>query len=94
MYTGEDSSVQSGLLTGKAWDRTCHRISDYKITVNGVEETISLTDSRKYGNYNNSQFPANTGIYVQNQKQLSGANENWKIKNIYDLAGNVWEWTY
>ena len=94
MYTGEDSSVQSGLLTGKAWDRTCHRISDYKITVNGVEETISLTDSRKYGNYNNSQFPANTGIYVQNQKQLSGANENWKTKNIYDLAGNVWEWTY
>ena len=42
MYTGSDSSVQSGLLTGKAWDRTCHWIEDYKITVNNVEETISL----------------------------------------------------
>ena len=94
MYTGDNSSVQSGLLTGKAWDRTCHWISDYKITVNNVEQTISLTDSRKYGNYNDSQFPANTGTYVQGQKQLSGANDNWKTKNIYDLAGNVWEWIY
>ena len=94
MYTGSDSSVQSGLLTGKAWDRTCHWIEDYKITVNNVEETISLTDSRKYGNYTNSVAPATTGTYTSNQKQLSGANENWKTKNIYDLAGNVWEWTY
>ena len=53
MYTEDTSSVQSGLLTGKAWDRTCHWIEDYKIKVNNVEETISLTDSRKYGNYNN-----------------------------------------
>ena len=94
MYTGEDSSVQSGMLTGKAWDRTCHWISDYKITVNNVEETISLTDSSKYGNYYNSQPPANTGTYTQYQKQAAGANDNWKTKNIYDLAGNVWEWTY
>ena len=94
MYTGSDSSVQSGLLTGKAWDRTCHWISDYKITVNNVEETISLTDSRKYGNYKNAVAPATTGTYTSNQKQLSGANDNWKTKNIYDLAGNVWEWTY
>ena len=94
MYTGDSASVQSGILTGKAWDRTCHWISDYKITVNGVEENISLTDSRKYGNYDDSVNPANTGTYTSFQKQLSGANENWKIKNIYDLAGNVWECTY
>ncbi len=23
----------------------------------------------------------------------TGRNEAWKAKNIYDLAGNVWEWT-
>ena len=91
MYTGDASSVQSGLLTGKAWDRTCHWIEDYIKTIN---TNSTLRNSSFYGNYTNSQSPANTGTYVQNQKQLSGANDNWKTKNIYDLAGNVWEWTY
>ena len=91
MYTGSDSSVQSGLLTGKAWDRTCHWIEDYITTIN---TNSTLRDSRYYGNYKNSEPPANTGTYTSNLKQLSGANDNWKTKNIYDLAGNVWEWTY
>ena len=91
MYTGDSASVQSGILTGKAWDRTCHWIEDFITTIN---PNSSLTDSIYYGNYSNSQSPANTGTYVQRKKQLSGANDNWKTKNIYDLAGNVWEWTY
>ena len=88
MYTGDDSSVQSGLLTGKAWDRTCHFIEDY---IKTIDENSSLTDSRYYGNLNNSVFPADQG---KGKKQVAGYNENWKTKNIYDLAGNVWEWTY
>ena len=88
MYTGDASSVQSGLLTGKAWDRTCHYIEDYITTIN---TNSTLRDSRYYGNYSNSQAPAANGIGT---KQVSGYNENWKTKNIYDLAGNVWEWTY
>ena len=91
MYTEETSSVQCGLLTGKAWDRTCHWIEDYITTIN---TNSTLRDSRYYGNYNNSEPPANTETYTSNLKQLSGANDNWKTKNIYDLAGNVWEWTY
>lgn len=84
------SSVQSGLLTGKAWDTTCNWISDYKIKVNGVEEKISLTDSRKYGNYSDSEAPANIG---DRSTKIAGVNENCITKNIYDLAGNLWEWT-
>lgn len=44
-----------------------------------------------YGNHSNSISPANVGNGV---KQPAGSNINWSIKNIYDLAGNVLEWTY
>ena len=91
MFAGDTLSVQSGLLTGKAWDRVCHWIENYITTIN---ENSTLRDSRYYGNYYDSQSPANTGTYVKGQKQLSGANDNWRTKNIYDLAGNAYEWTY
>ena len=74
--------VQTGLLTGKAWDTTCHFIED---------AVSSLTDSRTYGNHSNSQSPANVTGY--GSKQVAGFSDKWSVKNIYDLAGNVWEWT-
>ena len=74
--------VQTGLLTGKAWDRTCHFIED---------AVTSLTDSRTYGNYYDSQSPANVTGY--GSKQVAGFSDKWSVKNIYDLAGNVLEWT-
>ena len=72
--------VQTGLLTGKAWDTICH----------WIKSDDELKDSRTYGNYNNSLAPANEN---SGTRRTAGFNENWKTKNIYDLAGNVWEWT-
>ena len=72
--------VQTGLLTGKAWDTVCH----------WIKSDDELKDSRTYGNYNNSLAPANEN---SGTKRTAGFNENWKVKNIYDLAGNVWELT-
>lgn len=46
--------VQTGLLTGKSWDRTFHWVED---------SVTSLTDSISYGNYNNSVSPANVTGY-------------------------------
>ena len=73
--------VQTGLLTGKAWDTTCHWIDD----------VVDIKNSCTYGNYPNSQSPANVTGY--GSKQVAGFSDKWSVKNIYDLAGNVYEWT-
>ena len=48
------------------------------------------TNSCSWGNYINSTGNAATN---QGPKQNTGTSEYWKANNIYDLAGNVWEWT-
>ena len=73
--------VQTGLLTGTAWDTVCH----------WIKSDDELKDSRTYGNYTNSESPANVSGY--GTKQVAGYSDKWMVKNIYDLAGNVWEWT-
>ena len=47
-------------------------------------------DSTTWGNYNDSTGAAATN---SGSKQPTGTNEAWKANNIYDLAGNVWDWT-
>ncbi|CDC80848.1 uncharacterized protein BN667_01039 [Clostridium sp. CAG:465] len=73
--------VQTGLLTGKAWDTVCH----------WIKSDDELKDSRTYGNYKNSLEPANVTGY--GTIQVTGFSDKWMQKNIYDLAGNLSEWT-
>ena len=73
--------VQTGLLTGTAWDTVCH----------WIKSDDELKDSRTYGNYKNSLEPANVTGY--GTIQVTGFSDKWMQKNIYDLAGNLSEWT-
>ena len=56
-------------------------------------------DSSTWGNYSNyntaNNYTEGTAGYEKNagSPQNTGSSENWKANNIYDLAGNVWEWT-
>jgi hypothetical protein len=79
MYTS--TNVKSGLVTGRMWDTTIKWVQN---------SGKSITDSRAWGNYADSISPANVGNYVL---RTTGYSNNWQAKNIYDLAGNVWEWT-
>ena len=87
-------NVESRMIRGCQWDQVCRFISTYK---DGNEEKIRrLTDSTTYGNYDNSSGNAKVVVDGQNKygnKQVTGFSEYWKTNNIYDLAGNCWEWT-
>ena len=80
-YTGK--SYTCSLLTGAAWDRTLGWIYE---TGNKTEMQI-VGDSKDWGNYEDDTFSGTT------ESINTGSKEETKANNIYDLAGNVWEWT-
>ena len=93
------SEMNSHLIYGVEWDSILQWLLDSQAkigadTVGEPLQTIAIediqSDSRSWGNYNNSVGGAaeNSG-----SRQPSGINEYWKVNNIYDLAGNVLEWT-
>jgi type II secretory pathway pseudopilin PulG len=77
-YNGYDYNViLTHLITGIQWDTTMKWMSNSGINVN--------TNSSAWGNYPNTVDISGLSF--------SGTNETYKAKNIYDLAGNIWEWT-
>ena len=95
--TNNTKTPNMHLIYGIEWDSTLNWLKD-NATISssnqGETKTMELadiqTDSRSWGNYNNStgDAEANSG-----SKQNTGYSEYWKANNIYDLAGNVYEWT-
>ena len=88
MYSS-NSSVTSQLISGAGWDRTMNWIIETG-TKTGYEVYL---DSSSWGNYNNSVGDAAIGAGEQNMDYTTGKSEYWKANNIYDLAGNMAEWT-
>lgn len=73
----ENDYFQTDLVNSYAWDSTC----------NWIRNTGSnIDDSTPYGNYQNSSDGLNRVLET-------GSNERWKVNNIYDMAGNAWEYT-
>ena len=87
--------VKTQMIWGCQWDVTMNwLISSGAKTSDEVNK-----DSSTWGNYSNyntaNNYTEGTAGYEKNAGSLqnTGSSENWKANNIYDLAGNVWEWT-
>ena len=80
----DSTSVVSTLCYGVQWDAAMNFVSD---------ATHNIKNSASWGNYKNATGDAKTNSGSSNMNYTTGRNEAWKAKNIYDLAGNVNEWT-
>ena len=105
MYTGK--SFICTLPTGAAWDRTLGWIIETEN--NGLDLEKLTKDSSSWGNYNNVGFEVEGAVQgatdgktysTVSEKPASsmllttGAAPTRNVSNnIFDLAGNVWEWT-
>ena len=89
MYTNkEEYAVTSTLIYGAQWDAIMAWIDPaYKTT--SCEADSFVRNSEGKGNYDES---ANTNIW-KGDVATCGISDNYRVKNIYDLAGNVREWT-
>lgn len=73
-----NTQINSRLMNSYAYDTMLNWLKKADYSTNTYNVD---TDSSSWGNYKS------------NIKGLSGSSESWKANNIYDIAGNVWEWT-
>ena len=72
------TKVKTRMIWGLQWDATCNWLDN---------SGFSITDSSTWGNYSNNTADGH------GSKQNTGFSESWKANNIYDFAGNCWEFT-
>ena len=89
MYPEEDTNygVVSTLIYGTQWDAALKFIGAYNVGENGYD-TYAI-DSTGMGNYSG----IGEGDPTSEEPAVSGSSETFRQKNIYDMAGNVYEWT-
>lgn len=76
-----DLSLTSTLCYGIQWDATMQFLDGNYMDGNCSEGSYIKKDKDK-GNYVGG-----------NTNTITGLNNNYCVKNIYDMGGNVWEWT-
>ena len=104
LYTGKTGyGVKSMLCTGAAWDSMLDFIKDSSHNVTSSNSWGNYKNSDTYKVYRGSLYSStwsaadttNGSDVTKNTSILltTGATERNSSKNIYDVAGNCWEWT-
>ena len=90
-----NSTTNVHLIYGIEWDSILNWIiGKAKILLSTGTRVMTIedveNDSTEWGNYYYSE--GDVGVN-KGPARNTGTSEYWKANNIYDLAGNVWEWT-
>ena len=83
-------NMQTRMIWGCQWDVTCKWLEDHNYDINNSSAWGNYSNYNTANNYaeGSEKYEAGAG-----EKQNTGSSENWKANNIYDLAGNCYEWT-
>ena len=87
VVTGEDKDAQSYMIYGNQWDE----VMDWLVDTQARTDSEVNTDSSTWGNYSNSSGAA--AVEGAGSPQDSGHSDAWSANNIYDLAGNYFDFT-
>ena len=104
---GNNENIETLMIWGSLWDETLQWLVDSGATTStGIQLTYKElgSDSKDWGNYYGSNFyyipsgsetPEATTEKGQSKSRKipTGSSEYTKVNNIYDLAGNIYEWT-
>lgn len=84
-------TVVTSVVYGVQWDAILRFVAS---------DTKNVNDSVSWGNYSTSKLKytnASGYEFLKESKEIrllkTGASEDTKAKNIYDIAGNLYEWT-
>ena len=83
-------NMQTRMIWGCQWDVTCKWLAEHNYDINNSSAWGNYSNYNTANNYaeGSEKYEAGAG-----EKQNTGSSENWKANNIYDLAGNCYEWT-